>query len=175
MDRYRDLDKGDIVTCEDGVFVTSSKQTVAYDLAGNVVQEFESRQEKSAADIEHQVNFFNAMRSRRAEDLNAEIQDGHDSAGLCHMANVSHRLGNEATTLDALEKSFALGLWSDTCQRMMDHLSVHGIDLAKSPLTIGPWVSMDNESGLFRGPLAAEANQLSRSAYREPFVVPDLA
>ena len=33
------------------------------------------------------------MRSRKKEDLNAPIEEGHISASLVHLANVSYRLG----------------------------------------------------------------------------------
>ncbi|HEY8503384.1 MAG TPA: Gfo/Idh/MocA family oxidoreductase, partial [Gemmataceae bacterium] len=38
-------------------------------------------------------NFIAAVRSRRVEDLNADILEGHLSSALCHLGNVSHRLG----------------------------------------------------------------------------------
>ena len=36
---------------------------------------------------------FAAVRSRKKEDLNAEILDGHLSSALCHLPNISYRLG----------------------------------------------------------------------------------
>jgi Oxidoreductase family, C-terminal alpha/beta domain len=33
------------------------------------------------------------VRSRKKEDLNAPIEDGHISASLVHLANASYRLG----------------------------------------------------------------------------------
>ena len=41
---------------------------------------------------DHYANFIGAVRSRKAEDLNAEIEEGHLSAALCHLANVGYRL-----------------------------------------------------------------------------------
>ncbi len=38
-------------------------------------------------------NFIDCVRSRKAEDLNAPIEEGHISATLVHLANVSYRLG----------------------------------------------------------------------------------
>ncbi len=38
-------------------------------------------------------NFFDCVRSRKAENLNASVEDGHISATLVHLANVSYRLG----------------------------------------------------------------------------------
>jgi predicted dehydrogenase len=38
-------------------------------------------------------NFIKAVRSRKREDLNAEIEEGHHSSALMHLANISYRLG----------------------------------------------------------------------------------
>ena len=43
----------------------------------------------------HFGNFIAAVRSRKVEDLNADILEGHYSAALCHLANISYRLGQE--------------------------------------------------------------------------------
>ncbi len=41
----------------------------------------------------HYANFINCVRSRKKEDLNAPIEEGHISATLMHLANASYRLG----------------------------------------------------------------------------------
>ena len=46
---------------------------------------------------EHFENFIRCVRSRRWEELNAEILDGHMSATLCHLANISYRVGRKLT------------------------------------------------------------------------------
>ncbi len=46
---------------------------------------------------DHFGNFIQAVRSRKIEDLHADIEEGHLSSSLCHLANISHRLGR---TLD---------------------------------------------------------------------------
>ncbi len=38
-------------------------------------------------------NFIDVVRSRKKEDLNAPIEEGHYSAALMHLANISYRLG----------------------------------------------------------------------------------
>jgi predicted dehydrogenase len=42
---------------------------------------------------QHYANFIDCVRSRRKEDLNAPIEEGHVSATLMHLANASYRLG----------------------------------------------------------------------------------
>jgi len=41
----------------------------------------------------HAENFIKAVRSRKATDLNADVEVGHHSAMLCHMANIAMRTG----------------------------------------------------------------------------------
>lgn len=43
----------------------------------------------------HIANFLKAVRSRKVEDLNCDIEIGHLSATLCHMANISYRVGRK--------------------------------------------------------------------------------
>jgi hypothetical protein len=42
---------------------------------------------------EHYANFIAAVRSRKREDLTAEIEEGALSCNLMHLANISYRVG----------------------------------------------------------------------------------
>jgi len=42
---------------------------------------------------DHFRNFIDCIRSRKKEDLNAPIEEGHISCALVHLANASYRLG----------------------------------------------------------------------------------
>jgi hypothetical protein len=42
---------------------------------------------------DHYANFVDAIRSRKRETLNAEIEEGAISCNLVHLANISYRLG----------------------------------------------------------------------------------
>ncbi len=53
---------------------------------------------------EHFANFLDAIRSGKDSDLNCDILDGHMSAALPHLANVSYRLGREIRFNGATEK-----------------------------------------------------------------------
>jgi len=44
---------------------------------------------------DHFLNFINAVRSRKRNELNAEIEEGAISTTLVHLANISYRLGRE--------------------------------------------------------------------------------
>ncbi len=43
----------------------------------------------------HFENFIKAVRSRNVKDLNADIEQGHLSTALCHLCNISYRVGRE--------------------------------------------------------------------------------
>ena len=51
------------------------------------------------------ANFLAAVRSRRTADLAADIEEGHLSAALCHMANASYRTGR-ALEFDPKSETF---------------------------------------------------------------------
>ena len=65
-----------------------------------------SRSAKFKTDIrpgDHFKNFLDAVRSRKLEDLNADVLEAHYSSALCHLANISYRLGNEGPLQEARE------------------------------------------------------------------------
>ena len=50
------------------------------------------------ADIEfHFVNFLDCMRSRKWEDLNADIEQGHKSTSMMLIGNIAYRTGRKLT------------------------------------------------------------------------------
>jgi hypothetical protein len=53
---------------------------------------------------DHFGNFIDAIRSGKNEDLRCEITDGHYSAALPHLANISYRLGRALTFRGDYEK-----------------------------------------------------------------------
>jgi predicted dehydrogenase len=55
-------------------------------------------------DIEHQQNFIKAIRTRKAP--NGNIEQGHKSASLVHLANISYRLGNKHLLFDGANEAF---------------------------------------------------------------------
>ena len=45
-------------------------------------------------DLDHFQNWIAAVRSRKAEDLYADIKEGHKSASICHLANIAAETGS---------------------------------------------------------------------------------
>ena len=119
----------------------------------------------------HFGNFIAAVRSRKADDLNADILEGHYSASLCHLANLSYRLGADVPFNKA---SGAFGDDKDaveTLARMEEHLTRDGIPADGLKYRVGRTLNFDPGTESFVGD--AEANRLLTRAYRAPFVVPD--
>jgi predicted dehydrogenase len=59
----------------------------------------------SRGSYKHAENFIKAVRSRKASDLNADVEVGHCSATLCHMANIAMRVGHRLK-FDAANERF---------------------------------------------------------------------
>lgn len=68
----------------------------------------QTQSEKSTNDsfAAHLSNFLAAVRSRKYEDLHADVDIGRISADLCHMANISYRLGGELQKFDPKTERF---------------------------------------------------------------------
>ena len=120
------------------------------------------------------ANFVDATRSRKAGALNADVLEGHLSAACCHLASISHRLGQTAPPGTALERTKANPVLSDAVARYREHLRANAIDFAAKEI-LGPWLTFDTKQERFIGDFAAEANPLLTRAYRKPFVVPQIA
>lgn len=164
---YKNSKIGVIFEGADGyVVMTTYHSGAAFDLDGNKTREF-----KGSAD--HFANFLKAVRSRKIGDLNADIEEGHQSSALCHMGNISYRLGSEVT-IGAAENSIAMMRTRDNAQetfeRTLAHLKDNGVDLSKAKLTIGPSLAFDPLSETFHDD--SKANQMLTREYRKPFVVP---
>ena len=121
----------------------------------------------------HFANFIAAVRSRRAADLNADIEEGHYSSALCHLANISYQVGANAA-FNPRTRAFGDNRdANESLQRMEEHLSgaPHNLRLADFPLHVGPRLEFAARGETFTG--NAEANRLLTRQYREGFVVPD--
>jgi predicted dehydrogenase len=119
----------------------------------------------------HFGNFIAAVRSRKAGDLNADILQGHYSAALCHMANISYRLGTEVPFRQSTKAFGDDKEVQETLTRTAEHLKDNGVALDGPHYRLGRRLQFDAGTETFEGD--AEANQLLSRAYRAPFVVPD--
>ncbi len=117
------------------------------------------------------TNFIMCMRSRKTEDLNADILEGHYSSALCHLANISHRLGEDAPFS---KQSNAIGDNREIVEmfdRMKDHLKDNQVNLDETDYRVGKMLEFDPEKEKFVND--KEADALLTREYRAPFTIPD--
>jgi predicted dehydrogenase len=115
-------------------------------------------------------NFIACIRNRRPQDLNAHILEGHYSSALCHLANISYRLGHDAPLA---EKPAELGDDEEvhkTFEWFKEMLAGLGIKPESATCRLGRPLKFDPQKEKFVG--APEADRLLTREYREPFVVP---
>jgi len=164
MPNYKGVRIGEVIECEGGYFAGGW----AYDNDGKKVKQFSRDKGR-----QHQPNFVKAVRSRKPEDNKADILKGHLSSALCHMGNVSHRIG-ERMSADKVAKAVAdHPFLAEAYERMLQHLEANEVDLKTTPITLGPRLEMDPKTERFTGEKSKMANLLLKRNYREPFVVPE--
>jgi predicted dehydrogenase len=172
MDSFLNTGLGAVIHCEGGYFAGAHLSGAAFDTQGKKIREF-GPTTWEAMDSGHLANFVAATRSRKAADLNADVLQGHLSATCCHLANISHRLGQAAATEVVGERTKSDPVLADAVARYHEHLRANEIDFAAKEI-LGPWLTFDTKQERFIGEFAAEANLLLKRAYRKPFVVPQI-
>ena len=164
---YKGTKVGNIWFGDKGYVVCPSYSSgVAYDNDGNKVKEF-----KGGGDQSHFDNFVKAARSGKHTDLNCDIAEGHLSAALCHLANISYRLGQE-TPMDAPTDAFTgCKEAGEALARMKAHLTDNKVDLAKAVGRVGPKLLIDVKTERFTGGAddLAKANAMLFREYRKGF------
>jgi predicted dehydrogenase len=120
----------------------------------------------------HFANFIACVRSRRSKDLIAEIQEGHYSCALIHLANASIRTGAQVPFHSESKSLNGNADAAEALARMEDHLANEAkVKLSDWKLTVGTKLTVN--------PTTAEAvddptaNKLLTRQYRAPFVVPE--
>ena len=168
MDRYRGINFGMIIQCEQGYFSGGRGGGWTYDNNGKKIKQF-------AGDSggKHMTNFLNTMRSRRVSDLKADVLEGHITASMIHSADISYRLAQKEPVEQVRKKVQGNDLLAESFDRLLQHLQANEIDLSKNPVAVGPMLTFDIESEKFVGENSYDANMFLSRNYRPPFVVPE--
>ncbi|MEQ2005315.1 MAG: gfo/Idh/MocA family oxidoreductase, partial [Limisphaerales bacterium] len=173
LDQVNGIRVGVVAHCEGG-YVSGLVGCAAYDPAGKLIKQFGGDGGRG-----HMDNFLDAVRSRRAADLAAPAIAGHVTAAMCHYGNISLRVGGPAEpstiarTLEAIPAAAEIG------RSVQQHLGVHGFDLAKGRLALGPWLEIDPATDGITQVSSRDEAALSRARYllhevqRPPFVIPE--
>src|SRR5262249_11531720 len=157
---------GNIFYCGDG-FLVSHNYTgaMAFSRDGELIQSFSGGHEQ-----DHFNNSIKAVRSRRSEDLTADILEGHLSSALCHLGNISYRLGvpqsfGKPPLLPSDDKQAVTAL-----AQMEEHLKDRGLKLNELTYTLGRRLRLDPSTETFIGD--SRANELLTRVYRKGFEMP---
>ena len=136
----------------------------AFDRDGKLAQRFEGGGN-------HFRNFLSAMRSRKAEELNGPILEGHLSSALCHLGNISYRLGTDQP-FSSRTKAFGDDKEAaESFQRFEEHLAANSLPSDGLRYRLGPRLTLNAAKENFGS--NKEANALLTREYRAPFVVPE--
>ncbi|MFM8634507.1 MAG: Gfo/Idh/MocA family protein, partial [Planctomycetia bacterium] len=156
---------------------TQAAEAVIRDPAGAVVQTIQQPARDHVAD--HFGTFLAAVRSRDSAMLAADIDQGRQSTALCHLGNMSYRLGSERSFADVQAALATRPFADDTAAlvgRMRHALEANGCLPEDGRVCCGAWVETVptagrgvEEVGVARDPRAAA---LERLVYRDPFLLP---
>jgi hypothetical protein len=136
---------------------------IAYSNDGEILQRFRGGES-------HFANFVQAVRSRKHEHLNADILEGHLSSALCHLGNISYRLGTpqaDGKVQDAFRQDKEA---RDSFAAMEEHLQSNDIAVKGLNFQLGRRLNLNPSTETFIGD--AEANAMLTREYRKGFEVP---
>jgi predicted dehydrogenase len=165
MPLYKNTRIGTILECEDGFIA----ENVAYDNNGKRIRKFEDN-----GGGNHLSGFIQAVHSNRPDAIACPVQDGHLSAALCHLGNISHRIGQAASPQEIAERIKDEPQIVEAWQRCCDNLKINEVDLTKNKATLGSWLTFDNAAEKVTGTFAETANPLLKQPCRSPWVVPEI-
>ncbi len=173
LDQMKGLRVGVVAQCEGG-YAAGLVGCAAYDPAGKLIKNFGGDGGRG-----HMDNFLAAVRSRRAADLAAPPIAGHVTAAMCHYGNISLRVGGAAEPAVVARELEPIPAAAETGRSLLQHLAANGIDLAKHPLTLGPWLEIDPATDAITQVSSHDEAALARARYllhevqRPPFVIPE--
>ncbi len=103
---------------------------------------------------DHFKNFVEACQKRDMKHLNADVREGHLSAAISHLGNISYYLGEKNLVSIAdlgaeLAKVKSLDDNAKTLERTVAHLKKNGVDLDKYKLSLGPKLDFDPVKEVF--------------------------
>jgi predicted dehydrogenase len=175
MDNYRHTRVGVVVQCEGGYVEVSEAGTVGiYDNDNKVLQRLTNQ-----GLGEHRQNFIDAVRAGKPEMARGNVENSHISTCLCHLGNLSYRVGHEQTNAELAEAIRESAPTKEAFGRVLEHLKANQVDVEKTRTVLGPLLTVDARRELITGPDrtiadAANSNPLRKRVGRAPFTVPDL-
>ena len=114
------------------------------------------------------------MRSRKTSDLTAEAQEGHLSAALCHLGNISYRMGSETAFAKKPPQTVKNKNAEEAFGRFIEHLADNKVPTDKGTYRLGRELTVDPVKETFINGSRDAVSQLAR-APRKGFEVPNKA
>jgi predicted dehydrogenase len=118
-------------------------------------------------------SFIAAVRSRDAKAVNCDAEVGHYSSALCHLANISFRLGETAPYNAAAQRIGDNKQVVAAFENIAENLKAVGVKLEETDYTVGPLLTFNGKAESFSGERSEQANALLTRKYRAPYVVPE--
>jgi len=119
-------------------------------------------------------NFINCVRNGTPDKLNAAAIHGHHSSALCHLGNISYRLGKTAKWGELPDEFGDNDVVEETYANLENNLKDFNIPLDGLKYKQGRVLNFDPKTEKFTGPGAEEANKLLTRDYRKPFQIPKI-
>lgn len=166
MSIYKNTRIGNVIECEGGYI---AEETV-YDNDDKRIHKF-----SAYGDELHLSKFIEAVRNNTPERVGCTIEDGHLSSALCHLPNISYRVGQATAPGQIAEALRSDPLQLEAWGRFLAHLQAHQIDLETHPPIFGAMLSVDANRECFTGPLSEQANLLVKGTYRSKWQVPQIS
>ena len=168
---YKGAKVGNIWFGDKGYVVCPSYSSgIAYDADGKKVQEF-----KGGSEQQHFDNFVKAARSGKSSDLNCDVEEGHLSAAICHLGNISYRLGAEADLFGDIKALHGLVTSKEAFERMKKHLTDNKVEGKDTKCMVGRKLFMNPKTEKFTGTDVAKANAMLFREYRKGFDIVEAA
>ncbi|MBX3438140.1 MAG: Gfo/Idh/MocA family oxidoreductase [Planctomycetaceae bacterium] len=169
-DDYRGAKIGVVFHGTKGYVVSTSdySNVTAFDPDGNVLKKFEGGGN-------HFDNFVDAVRAKDASLLNCPFAEGHLSSALCHLGNISYRLGEQRSVAEIREALAKDADAAETIGRTVDHLKANQVNLDQTPMTLGPVLTLNGREEKFTGSLSDQANAFTFREGRGDFKIPSAA
>lgn len=165
MPLYKNARVGTILECEGGYI----SESAAYDNAGKRIARFDDQ-----GGGNHLPNFVEAVRNNRPDKAACPPEDGHLSSALCHLGNISHRIGQAVTPQEAVEQVNGNAPVAEAWKRCCENLTINEVDMAQKRAVLGAALRFDGNTEKFTGAFADTANALLKRQNKSDWTVPEI-